>query len=146
MPNQNPLEGWQSAYIFCSMVDFLRKWGGHYQKKLKEHILLHHTRRVNAMQHFIILPSAHSGWDKMAAIMQMMIPNAFSWTKMFELQLHWLHWLQFYWISSLGSNWQFVSIGWDDGLAPNRWQAIIWTNDSLFHWCIHMHHSASMSW
>ena len=26
------------------------------------------------------------------------------------------------------SNWQYSSIGLDNGLAPNKWQAIIWTN------------------
>ena len=30
------------------------------------------------------------------------------------------------------SNWQYVSIGSDNGLAANRRQAIIWTNDSMF--------------
>ena len=28
-----------------------------------------------------------------------------------------------------GSHWQKASIGWDNGLVPNRWQAIISTND-----------------
>ena len=28
----------------------------------------------------------------------------------------------------IGSNWQYVSIGSDDGLAPHRRQTIIWTN------------------
>ena len=32
-------------------------------------------------------------------------------------------------ICSLGSNQQYSIIGSDDGLAPSRWQAIIWTND-----------------
>ena len=32
---------------------------------------------------------------------------------------------------SLGSYWQYVIIGLDNGLAPNRRQAIIWTNDGL---------------
>ena len=34
---------------------------------------------------------------------------------------------------SLGSNWQYVSIGSDNGLAPSRWQAIIWTNADPVH-------------
>ena len=34
-------------------------------------------------------------------------------------------------ICSLGCNWQYVSIGSDNGLVPNRRQAIIWTNDRL---------------
>ena len=31
----------------------------------------------------------------------------------------------------IGCNWQYGSIGSDNGLAPNRRQAIIWTNDRL---------------
>ena len=38
----------------------------------------------------------------------------------------------------LGSNWQYVIIGLDNGLAPNRRQAIIWTNDGLVNWCIYV--------
>ena len=37
-----------------------------------------------------------------------------------------------------------VSIGFNDGLVPNRHQAIIWTNDSLFIDAF-MHHLVSMS-
>ena len=33
-----------------------------------------------------------------------------------------------------GSNSQLVSIGWDNGLAPVRRQAIIWTNDGSVDW------------
>ena len=47
------------------------------------------------------------------------------WKYMFEF------WVQFDWICSLESNWQKYSIGWDNGLAPNRRQAIIWTNNCL---------------
>ena len=36
-----------------------------------------------------------------------------------------------------GSNWQYPSIGLDNGLAPNRWQAIIWTNVDLIHWRVY---------
>ena len=43
----------------------------------------------------------------------------------------------FTWICSLVSNWQYGSIGSDNGLAPNRQQAIIWTNDCLGYWCIY---------
>ena len=32
------------------------------------------------------------------------------------------------------SNWQYDSIGSDDGLAPNRRQNIVWTNDGMFCW------------
>ena len=33
--------------------------------------------------------------------------------------------------------WYQTSIGSDNGLAPNRWQAIIWTNDGLVYCCLH---------
>ena len=36
-----------------------------------------------------------------------------------------------------GSNWQQTSVGSDDGLEPNRQQAIIWTNDGIVHWQIY---------
>ena len=35
-----------------------------------------------------------------------------------------------------GSNWQWTSIGSDNGLAPNRQQAIIWTSAYPVHWRI----------
>ena len=35
---------------------------------------------------------------------------------------------------SLWSNSQYVIIGSDNGLAPDRRQAIIWTNDGLVYW------------
>ena len=41
-------------------------------------------------------------------------------------------------ICSLGSNWQYYSIGSVNGLVPNRWQAIIWSNGGMFSWCIHV--------
>ena len=52
-------------------------------------------------------------------------------------QMHFQEWkcLNFDWnfikVWSQGSNWQYSSIVSDDGLAPNRPQAIIWTNDVL---------------
>ena len=58
-------------------------------------------------------------------------------------QMHFPEWkcLNFDWnfteICSLGSNWQQSSAGSDDDLAPSRRQAIIWTNDDLFCWCIY---------
>ena len=30
-----------------------------------------------------------------------------------------------------------ASIGWDDGLAPNRRQPVIWINDTLIYWRIY---------
>ena len=65
----------------------------------------------------------------MATILQ----TTFSSTKKFKFQL------KFYWKLFLGSNWQYTSNGWDNGLAPNRLQAIISTNDGLVYWCIYIH-------
>ena len=64
--------------------------------------------------------------------MQTTYSSAFSWKKIYEFQLN-FHWSLF--LSSIGS---------DNGLAPARWQAIIWTNDGQFT-DAYMHHSASMS-
>ena len=36
---------------------------------------------------------------------------------------------------SVGSNWQYGSIGSDNGLALNRRQAIIWANVGILYWC-----------
>ena len=52
---------------------------------------------------------------------QTIFSDAFSWmTNLFV-------WVKFHWSSS-GSDWQQSSIGWDNGLAPNRRQAIFWAN------------------
>ena len=56
--------------------------------------------------------------------------------------MRFLEWILFYFgsnfteICSQRSNQQFASIGSDNGLAPNRRQAIIWTNDGLVYWRI----------
>ena len=40
-------------------------------------------------------------------------------------------------VCSYVSNWQLVSIGSGNGLAPIRWQAIIWTNADPIDWSIY---------
>ena len=40
-------------------------------------------------------------------------------------------------VCSLGSYCQKGSIGLGNGLAPNRWQAITWTDDDPSHWRIY---------
>ena len=57
--------------------------------------------------------------------------NAFPWMKMIEFRFN-LHW-----IFPQDSNWQYASIGSGHGLAPNRRQAITWTNDDPVHWRIY---------
>ena len=64
----------------------------------------------------------HWGWDEIDDILQTTSLNAFPWT----------------------SNQQYASIVSDNGLAPTRRQAIIWTNDDYIT-DTYMRHSASMS-
>ena len=60
--------------------------------------------------------------EKMAAISQMTFSNAFSRMKSFVFSF------QFHWFFPLWSNWQWISIGLGNGLAPTRRQAFTWTN------------------
>ena len=41
-------------------------------------------------------------------------------------------------LCSFGSNWQYGNIGSDNALAPNRRQAIIWTNVGMLFWCTYI--------
>ena len=52
--------------------------------------------------------------------------------------------LYFIEVCSLVWNWQYPNIGSDNGLAPTKRQAIIWTNDGYFTEA-YMRHSAEMS-
>ena len=67
-----------------------------------------------------------------------------------HFQMHFLEWKcmnfdsDFTELSSQGSNWQYLSTSSDNGLAPTRWQAIIWTNADYFT-DSYMHDLASMS-
>ena len=69
---------------------------------------------------------------KMAIILHMAFWNTFSWmqTYSFSLKFHWDLLPRVIW------QWQWVSMGSENGLAPNRWQAIIWTNSGLVKWHI----------
>ena len=60
---------------------------------------------------------------KMAAISQTTVLIAFSWMKMLEFRLN------FHWSLFLRVQLTISSIGSDNGLAPSRRQAIIWTSD-----------------
>ena len=68
----------------------------------------------------------------MASIFQMTFSNAFSSMKMYTFPLR-FHWSLFPRIQLTTS-----SIGSDNGLAPYRWQAIIWTNGGIVYWCIYV--------
>ena len=55
-------------------------------------------------------------------------------------EMHFCEWKVLYFdrnfteVCSYESNWQYPSIGLDNGLVPNRQQAIIWTNAELIYW------------
>ena len=67
----------------------------------------------------------------MDAISQTTLSTAFSWMK--NIDFHWY----FTEVYSQRSHWQYTNVGSDNGLAPTRRQAIIWTNDGLIYWCIY---------
>ena len=58
-------------------------------------------------------------------------------------QMYFREWKRLYfesisiWVCSLESDKHYLSIGLDNGLAPNRRQTIIWTNADPIHWRIH---------
>ena len=74
----------------------------------------------------------HWGREKMAAISRMTFPSAFPWMKFLNFNYNFTEMCFFV------SNWQYGGIGSDNGLALNRRQAIIWTNDGLGYWCIYV--------
>ena len=84
----------------------------------------YHLERMHALLCSTILLT-HWSRDKMATIFQTTFSNAFSWMKMMEFRL------EFQCNLFQGSNWQYASTGSDNGLAPYRRQAIIWTNFGL---------------
>ena len=59
----------------------------------------------------------------MAAIFQTIFSNAYSSMKMYEFRL------KFHWSLFLGVQLTISIIGLENGLAPTRRQAIIWSND-----------------
>ena len=66
--------------------------------------------------------------DKMAAISKTTFSNAFSWMKSFVFMIILLKF-----VSREGSSWQYRSICSSNVLAPNRRQAITWTNADPVH-------------
>ena len=100
--------------------------------------------KVQILIHFPKINSVHKGLthlgrDKIATILQTTFLNAFSWIKILEFRFH----LNFIEVCSLGSNWQQVSIGSDNGLVLNRQQTIIWTKSESVQW--HIYGSPSLN-
>ena len=67
----------------------------------------------------------------MATISETIYSDAISWMKNF------LFWFTFHWNLLLRIQWQYRSIGLDNGLAPNSQQAINLTNADPIHWRIY---------
>ena len=79
-------------------------------------ICRHHDDYTN------MFPLTHWGWDKMADISQTTFSNIFSSIKMCQF------WLKFHWSLFLRVQLTNSSIVSDNGLAPSKRQAIIWSN------------------
>ena len=77
------------------------------------------------------LELTHWSRDKMTAIFQETFSDGFSWMKMYEF------WLKFHWSLFLRVQITLFQHCSDNGLAPNRQQAIICPNDGLLYWCIY---------
>ena len=65
-------------------------------------------------------------------VLQTKFPNAYY----FNRKVLYLDW-NFTEVVPKVSNWQSVTIGTGNGLAPKRCQTITWTNDELFYWRIY---------
>ena len=61
----------------------------------------------------------------MAIMLQTTFSNAYFWNKISII------WFQFYWSLFLGALVTLIIIDSDNGLVPNKQQAIIWANDSV---------------
>ena len=70
----------------------------------------------------------HLPMDIMAAISQTIFSDAFLWMKSFVI------WLKFHWSLFVRVQFTINSFGLDNGLAPNRRQAINWTIADPIHW------------
>ena len=80
--------------------------------------------------HFAVLPCW--GRHKVAAIFRTTFSNAFSWIKMYEFRVR-IH-LSLFLSVQLTTRQHWFS---GNGLAPNRRQAISWTNANPVHWRIY---------
>ena len=79
----------------------------------------------------------HWGWCKIFAIFQTIFAIAFSWMKMYEFRP------RFHWRLLQRVQLTTFQHGLDNGLAQDRRQAIVWTNDGWFN-DAYMSHSVSM--
>ena len=78
----------------------------------------------------IQMPSTHWGWHKLIDVFQTIFSTAFSWKKIYVFGL------RFHWILLLRSQLTISQHWLDNGLAPKKRPAIIWTNGGIVYWRI----------
>ena len=106
------------SYCIKDVNHFVQKWHNSIAIDMKMPVCFV-NRQYAALTHLTL--------DKMAGISQTTFSDAFSRMKMLEFRL------QFDWNFFLVSPWQYVCIGLDNDLAPNRRQTIAWTNADPVH-------------
>ena len=97
---------WMNLWYWCSLVAWQRTqihWSNNLQRSRTHGQWTHWSR------------------DKMDAISQTTFSNAFYWMKFTNFEKYFTE------VCSWGFNQQYSSIGSDNGLAPTRRQAIIWS-------------------
>ena len=110
--------------VTCNMVNFL-------QNSHNRHPIPH----LGGWDLRYICELTHWGWDKMVAILQT------------TFWMHFLEWKSLYFNSNFTEmcsqqpKCQYAGIGSENGVVPNRQQAIIWTKGAL----VYMRHLALMS-
>ena len=96
--------------------------------------LFHH----GCLDRYMKIPPFTGRWltnlplDKMAPISQTTFSSAFSWMKSF------VFWFEFHWILFRSALLTISQHWFINGLAPNRRQAISWSNADLVHWPIYV--------
>ena len=91
------------------------------------------TETTNVYNYIIPMPMlTHWARNKMAASLQATFSDVIFWVKIFVCRF------EFHWRFSQWSNWQWTSTDSDNGLAPNRRQAIMCTNHVLVYWRIYV--------
>ena len=96
-----------------------------------KYLQAHYGQVISSQMWNAITTLTHWGQDKIAAISQTTFSDPFSGMKMYKF------WLTFHWSLFPRIQLTISSIGSDDGLAPTRRQAIIWTNADPIHWRVY---------
>ena len=90
------------------------------------------SRWISAGRNVFAYILSHLPLEKIAAIWRTPFSGALPWMKSFYFDSNFTE------VCSQWSRWRWGSIGSDNNLAPNRWQAITWTNANPVHWRIYV--------